>query len=152
MQDKLHETITQLEEEKSLWLQKVVGIAGHVLKTFSVFFPEAFIWYGNFQCIWRKTLKTHHSKDSVCMLSKQKKKIYLKHICIYHFPVCKIATLIWFLGSCMQSIFKLINNCLNRHMFLVCSFCTLLAYSYFRKDHIKCSKKWKAPMPFSFAL
>jgi hypothetical protein len=29
MQDKLHVTIKQLEDEKSLWLQKGVGITGH---------------------------------------------------------------------------------------------------------------------------
>jgi len=29
MQDKLHVKIKQLEDEKSLWLQKGVGITGH---------------------------------------------------------------------------------------------------------------------------
>lgn len=32
MQDKLHETIKQLENEKSLWLQKVVCIHGGMIK------------------------------------------------------------------------------------------------------------------------
>jgi len=54
MQDKLHETIKQLENEKSLWLQKVVCIYGHDLKKLFfayLFFSEAFICY---KCI-------HHS-------------------------------------------------------------------------------------------
>lgn len=60
MQDKLHETIKQLEDEKSLWLQKLVGACLKNLFCFD--FSESFIWYCNFR---EKHCKGIHHSTSI---------------------------------------------------------------------------------------
>lgn len=89
MQDKLHETIKQLEDEKSLWLQKLVGTCLKIL--FCFYFSESFIC----NVVLEKNIAnvfTIPPPSTFTIITANIQPTWFhdrnEKDCIYHFPAC----------------------------------------------------------------
>ena len=77
---------------------------------------------------------------SLPAFTKKNEKNYLKYICIYHFSVCKISTVIKYFSDLLTFPQLLSCSTTLTYMFLVYSFCTLFVP---KEGPQKCSKKMK---------